>query len=40
MNIRWYEFKTNKEIREISKELYITTIIRTRGCGYYGNARG
>ena len=28
MNIRWYEFKTNKETREMSKQPYITTIIR------------
>ena len=28
MNIRWYEFKTNKEISEMSKIPYITTIIR------------
>ena len=38
MNIRWYEFKTNKEIREMSKQSYITTIIRNRRWGYYGHA--
>ena len=38
MNIRWYEFKTNKEIREMSKQPYITTIIRNRRWGYYGHA--
>ena len=37
MNIRWYEFKTNKEIREMSKQPYITTI-RSRRWGYYGHA--
>ena len=38
MNIRWYEFKTNKEIREMSKQPYITTIIRSRRLGYHGHA--
>ena len=38
MNIRWYEFKTNKEIREMSKQPYIPTIIRSRRWEYYGNA--
>ena len=38
MNIKWYEFKTNKEIREMSKKRYITTIIRSRRWGYYGHA--
>ena len=38
MNIRSYEFKTNKEIREMSKQLYITTVIRSRRWGYYGHA--
>ena len=38
MNIRWYEFKTNKEIREMSKQPYITTVIRNRRWGYYGHA--
>ena len=38
MNIRLYEFKTNKEIREMCKQLYITTIIRSRRWGYYGHA--
>ena len=38
MNIRWYEFKTNKEIGEMSKQPYISTIIRNRRCGYYGHA--
>ena len=38
MNIRWYEFKSNKEIREISKQPYITTVIRSRRWGYYGHA--
>ena len=38
MNIRWYEFKTNKEIREMSKKLYISTIISIRRWGYYGHA--
>ena len=38
MNIRWYEFKTNREIREMSKQPYITTIIRSRRRGYYGHA--
>ena len=37
MNIRWYKFKTNKEIREMSKQPYITTIIRSRRWGYYGH---
>ena len=36
MNIIWYEFKTNKAIREMSKQLYITTVIRNRRWGYYG----
>ena len=38
MNIRWCEFKTNKEIREMSKQPYITTIIWSRRWGYYGHA--
>ena len=38
MNIRWYEFKTNKEIREMSKQPYISTVIRNRRWGYYGHA--
>ena len=38
MNIRWYELKTNKEIREMSKQPYITTVIRSRRWGYYGHA--
>ena len=38
MNIRWYEFKTNKEIREMSKQPYITSIIRSRRWGCYGHA--
>ena len=38
MNIRWYEFKTSKEIREMSKQLYIITIIRSKGLGYYDHA--
>ena len=37
MNIRWYEFKTNKEIREMSKQPYITTVIRNRRWGYHGH---
>ena len=38
MNIRWYEFKTIKEIREMSKQPYITTVRRGRRWGYYGHA--
>ena len=38
MNIRWYAFKSNKEIREMCKQLYITTIIRNKRWGYYGHA--
>ena len=33
MNITWYEFKTNKEIREMSKQPYVTIIIRSRRWG-------
>ena len=38
MNIRWYECKSNKEIREMSKQPYIITVIRSRRWGYYGHA--
>ena len=38
MNIRWYEFKAIKEIREMSKQPYITTIIRSKRWRYYGHA--
>ena len=38
MNIRLYAFKTNKEIREMSKQPYITTFIRSRRWGYCGHA--
>ena len=37
MNIRWYKCKTNKEIREMSKQPYITTVIRSKRWGYYGD---
>ena len=37
-NIRWLDFKTNKEIREMSKQPYTTTVIRSRRWGYYGHA--
>ena len=35
MNVRWYEFKTNKEIREMSKQPYITTVIKSGNWEYY-----
>ena len=30
MNIKWYEFKTNKKLKEMSKQPYISTFIKSR----------